>query len=304
MGWGLEIASDMLRLCNAELRRGRLRLHRRAEMAVPPGLIRPSLKDSNLGDAATLSGVLHDLCRKAGCRGWVRVALPDPVFSLRTIATEALPESREEARRFLRWQARDLLPFPAEEARLDFLPAAPGPDGRVWAVCLMARDRVLLEYEKSLAGCDLQAATLDARSIGLAQAASPRLGRGSVALLAVDRAWTTFLWVHEGRPRFWRILPEGEPAWAGGDRARLLREVADSIAFCQESEGVGPMEGVMVAGLGPAMAEVTSALAHWLEVPVAPLLPSEIWGNGAGPADLAHDFVTWGPAVGAAIRPC
>lgn len=303
MGWGLEIDGDALRLCRAEMRRGRLRIHRRVEVAVPAGLIQPSLKEPNVRDAAALRALLQDLSRKSGYRGWVRVALPDPVFSLRTIATDDLPERREEARRFLRWQARDLLPFPPEEARLDFLPQGRGPDGRLRTVCLMARDRILREYEQPLADSDLRAAVVDARSISLAQAASARLGRRSAALLTVGKAWTTLLWVDEGRPRFRRVLPEGQPAWAGPDRARLLREIATSIAFCQESEGGGALDELMVAGLNSVTGEVMSVLETWLQIPVSPLEASGQPGEGTDPAGLADDFMIWGAAVGAAIRP-
>ncbi len=300
MAWGLEIGPETLRLCRAELRRGCLRLHRRAEVAVPSGLIRPSLKDGNVADAGTLSGLLRDLCRSGGCRGWVRVALPDPVFSLRAIATDELPASRPDARRFLCWQARDLLPFPAEEARLDFLPPAAGPDGRLRVICLMARDRILTEYEKVLADAGLRPAVLDARSISLAQAASASLSRGTTGLLAVGGTRTTFLVVQEGRPRFWRTLPAGREAWAGAGRAGLLREVVDSVTFCRESEGGGPVEAMVLGGLGPQAAEIASALAEWVAVPVTALDLCAALSAEGHPDDLIH----WGPAIGAAIRSC
>lgn len=300
MSWGLEIGSEMLRLCRAEVRRGRLRLHRRAEAAVPPGLIRPSLKEGNVGDADTLSGLLRDLCRSGGCRGWVRVALPDPVFTLRAIATDELPAGRQDAQRFLRWQARDLIAFPAEEARLDYLPPAAGPDGRLRVTCLMARDRILKEYERALADAGLRAAVLDARSISLAQAASASLSRGTTGLLAVGGTRSTFLVVQEGRPRFWRILPEGRDAWASAGRAGLLREVADSITFCRESEGVGPVDRVVLGGLGALTAEIASALAEWVAVPVTALDLCVALSAQGHPDDLIH----WGPAIGAAIRSC
>jgi Tfp pilus assembly PilM family ATPase len=300
MAWGLEIEPETLRVCRADLTRGRLHLRRRAEVAAPSGLIRPSPKEGNVADATALSGLLRELCKNAGCRGWVRVALPDPVFSLRTLASDELPVRREDARRFLRWQARELLPFPADEARLDFLPLGPGPDGRVRAVCLAGYDRILAEYERVLADAGLRAAVLDARSISLAQAASDPLGRGTAALLYVGRTWTTLLVVREARPRFWRVLPEGLPGWTGDDRTRLLREVVDSLIFCRESEGTGPVEGVTLAGLGPGTAKVASELTESLTIPVTALDLCAALRTEGHPDDLAQ----WGPAIGAAIRSC
>jgi Tfp pilus assembly PilM family ATPase len=300
MGWGLEIESDMLRICRAELRGERLRLRRRAEVAVPAGLVRPSQKDANVADATALRTLLRDLCAGVGCRGWVRVALPDPVFGLRTLASDELPAQREDARRLLLWQARHLLPFPAEEARLDFLPLGPGADGRARTVCLAARDRVLAEYERVLLDAGLRPAVLDARCIALTQAASGLLGHGTTGLLLVSRTWTTLLVVEAGRPRFWRILPEGVDGWTGAEHPRLLREVTDSLVFCREAEGVGPVEGMTLAGLGAHTAKIVSALKEWLGVPVAPLDLSAALHVGGHAGDLAQ----WGAAIGAAIRPC
>ncbi len=300
MAWGLEIDPETLRLCRADLTRGRLHLHRRAEAAVPSGLIRPSQKDGNLADATALSRLLRNLCRTAGCQGWVRVALPDPVFSLRSLASDELPAKREEVQRFLRWQMRELLPFAAEEARLDFLPLGSGEDGRTRVVCLVARDRILGEYERALAEAGLRASLLDARCITLAQAASQTLQRGTAGLLAVSKTWTTLLLVRDGRPRFWRTLHEGSEGWTGADRSRLFREVADSLTFCQESDGLEPVEEVALAGGGAWTIEVATALTDWLAIPVTALDLCTALRTEGHPDDLAQ----WGPAIGAAIRPC
>jgi len=300
MAWGLEIEPDTLRLCRAEITRGQLRLHRRAEVAVPSGLIRPSQKEGNVADATALSTLLRELSRNAGCQGWVRVALPDPIFSLRTLASDELPAKREDAQRFLRWQVRELLPFPADEARLDFHPLGSGQDGRVRAVCLLARERILAEYERALTDAGLRPALLDARSIILAQAASEALQHRTVGLLAFGTTWTTLLLVQEGQPRFWRTLHEGADGWTAADRSRLFREIGDSLTFCQESEGLEPVEEVALAGVGTWTAEVASALTEWLGVPATALDLCAALRTEGHPDDLAR----WGPAIGAAIRPC
>ncbi|HYL81062.1 MAG TPA: pilus assembly protein PilM [Candidatus Acidoferrum sp.] len=300
MAWGLEIDSEVLRLCRAEMRRGQLSLRRRAEVALPTGLIRPSLKEGNVSDPAALAGLLRELRTQAGCSGWVRLALPDSIFMLRTLATEALPDSREEARKFLRWQARDLLPFPSEEVRLDYLPSGTGPDGKLQATCLMARDRILAEYEQALRDAGLGAAALDARSVSLAQAASAGLEGGTVGLLGITQTRSTLLVVQAGQPRLWRILRGGGSAWTGDDRDRLVREVVDTVSFYRESEGIQPLEKFLLAGPSPLAAEVASALGDWLEAPISLLdLRTALRAEGH-PDDLVH----WGAAIGAAIRTC
>ncbi|MFB3818712.1 MAG: type IV pilus biogenesis protein PilM [Candidatus Methylomirabilales bacterium] len=298
MAWGLDIEADRLRLCAAAAAGGRVRLQRWGEAAVPAGLLQPSLTAPNLPDAAALGRILLGLAREVRCRGWVRVALPDDVFSLRTLLTDDLPPEPAEARRFLRWQARDLLPFPAEETRLDFVAGLPPADGRQRIVCLMARERVLADYERLLAEAGLHAARLDARSVALAQAASRRLGSRTAGLVSLAAGRLTILVVEAGLPRFRRTLA-GAPDDAARDR--LLREVADSLAFCRESEGTAPVEELLLdapAGLGDGLAAELSA---WLEIPVSPLQPAAL-GLAAG-AKLA-DPPRWGAAIGAAVAPC
>ena len=301
MAWGLEIAADRVRLCRAELRRGRIHLRRAAESPVPAGIVRASVKDANVSDAAALIKTLQGLARRAGCRGWVRLALPDPVFILRTLATDELPEDRVAARRFLSWQARDLLPFSAEQARLDFVPAGMGHDGRSRLTCLISNDRVLAEYERILHAVGLLPAVVDARSVALAQAASALLAFPSVGLLTADGGRSTLLVLHEGRPRLWRILATDDGA--GGNGVRLIREVADSLVYFQETEELGPLQHFFVHGMGPRTAEIASGLNRWLEVNVSILDLSEALTSGEAPRGLADELTRWGAALGAAIRP-
>jgi Tfp pilus assembly PilM family ATPase len=300
MAWGIDIEADRLRLCAATVAGGRVRLQRCAEVPVPAGLLQPSLATSNLPDLAALGRILAGLAREAHCRGWVRVALPDDAFSLRTLLTDELPPEPAEARRFLRWQARDLVPFPAEETRLDFVAGLPAAEGRQRVVCLMARERVLADYERLLAEAGLHAARLDARSVMLAQAASRRLESRTAGLVSLAAGRMTILIVEGGHPRFRRTLAGADaPDEAGRDRLR--REVADSLAFCRESEGTAPVEELLLdapAGAGDGLAADLSA---WLEIPVSPLQGAAL-GVPAG-AKLA-DPPRWGAAIGAAIAPC
>ncbi len=297
MAWGLEIAPDRLRLCRAELRRGNIHVRRVVDAVISPGLVQPSIKETALADVPALTAVLRNLRRRAGCRGWVRVALPDPLFILRTVATDQLPDEREAARRFLCWQVRDLLPFPAEHARLDYLHVGPGPDGRARLACLVARHSLLADYERALQGAGFRAGTLDARSVSLAQATSVTLTARTAGVLTSDGDRATLLLIQEGRPQLWRILA------ADGDQVRLIRDVADSLAFFREAEGVGPLDRLLVHGMGPRTDEIASGLARWLELPVSVLDLAEAFAPGARPGGPTDDLTRWGAAIGAAIRP-
>ncbi len=300
MAWGLDLDGQTLRVCRAELRHGKLHLSARAEALLPPGILKPSATEANVADGKALADLLRDLRRRSGCSGWVRLALPDSVFSLRTLATDQLPEKSEEARRFLRWQARESLPFPPEEARVDFLPLPAGPDGRQRVVCLLARERVLADYEQALEASGLRVAVLEARSVGLAQAASASLAEGTVGLLTIAERQTTLLLLQDGRPRLWRILADAAEQWSAEGRLRLVREVADTLAFYDSAEGLGRIDRLLLAGRGAHLDEATAALAEWLNAPVSRLNLSAALLTTL-PAD---DLVAWGPAIGVAIRSC
>jgi Tfp pilus assembly PilM family ATPase len=255
---------------------------------------------TNLPDPGTLAPLLTKLCRDLGCRGWVGLALPDEVLSLRSVLTEQVPARPTEARRFLRWQARDLLPFPAEEARLDFLPGLATPDGRQRIVCLMARERVLAEYERLLSEAGLQAARVDARSVMLAQAASRRLGQRAAGVVAFGAGRMTLLVVEEARPRFWRTLAVAEPLEAQ-ERERVIREVADSLAFSREAEETQPVQELLLDGPESLTEGLAAELGEWLEIPVSPLQPAA-FGLGGGVARIP-DVARWGAVIGAAVAP-
>jgi hypothetical protein len=300
MPWGLEIASDGLRLCRAELHGGSIRVRAAAEAPVPVGALQTGLKEQNILDPALLGSRLRDLAAKAGCRGWVRVALPDAVFVLRTLSADAIPADPAEARQFLRWQAKEFLPFPSEEARLDFLPAREGPDGRSRRVCLIARERILAEYEALLETAGLTAAALDASSVSLAQAASAAGLPPSVGLLAGGGGRATLLVVQDGSPRLWRLLIPG--TGEAGNGSRLAREVADSLLFFRETEGVEPVERLLVQGMDGHAADVAATLTGWTEVPTVPLDFSRLLRAEGTPVAVG-DPTRWGAALGAAIRP-
>jgi Tfp pilus assembly PilM family ATPase len=302
MGWGVEVTSDAIRLCRADFRRGQAEIQRLGEIPVAHGMIRLSLKEGNLSNPGALAEALRQQVRRLGCRGWVRLVLPDSLFLLRTVATDDLPKDRAAARKFLSWQVRDLLPFPADEARLDFLPPVPGTDGRLRVTCLVARTRVMMEYEALMEQVGLRTAVLDAHSVTLAQSASTFLAKKTAGLLSAEGGRATLLVVQEGRPRLWRILPL-DPA-SGGNGVRLIREVADSLAFFQESENVGPLERLLVHGTQSWAAETAAALADWLEIPVSLLDVGGIVPPNEEAGDAAGDLSRWGAAVGAAIRPC
>ncbi len=296
-GWGLDVSAEAIRLCQAAARGDRVEVRRMADVPLAPGLLQPSAKLPNLPEPAALAAALQRAARDARCRGYVRVALPDAVFVLRSIVSDTVPADAATARQFLLWQARDLLPFPAEEGRLDYQIVGAGPDGRVRTVCLIARTRIITEYEELLGTAGLRAAIVDAHSVAMAQAVSAVIGDGPTLLVAGDGSRATLLVIEARRPRVWRVLPF---PWTGnGSGDRLLREIVDSCTFFHESEGVAPLAPVLVGGFGTETAPLAERLSGWLELPAAAIDLSAVARDWPGDADSA-----WGAALGAAIRPC
>jgi hypothetical protein len=141
---------------------------------------------------------------------------------------------------------------------------------------------------------------IDARSIAFSQAALVRVAARTVGLLTADGERATLLLLRDGQPFQWRLLAvDGEHESNG---VRLLREVADSLAYFRETEGLPPVDHLFVHGLGSRTESLAADLAAWVEIPTSVLSLTEIVSaaRGNGPAE---DPSCWGAALGAAIRP-
>jgi len=296
-GWGLDLSAEAIRLCQAALRGDRVEVRRMADVPLAPGLLQPSAKLPNLPEPAAVAAAVHRAAREAGCRGYVRLVLPDAAFILRSIVSDTVPNDAATARQFLLWQARDLLPFAAEEGRLDYQIVGAGADGRVRTVCLIARARIIAEYEELLGTAGLRVAIVDAHSVAMAQAVSAVIADGPSLLVSGDGSRATLLVIEARRPRVWRVLPFAGTGNGGGDR--LLREIVDSCTFFHESEGVAPLTQVLVGGFGKETAALAERLSGWLELPAAAVNLGAVARDWPLDADSA-----WGAALGAAIRPC
>lgn len=278
---GVDIGGHTLKVCAGE-GRGPARV-RLAATAMPTDLLRPSFTDPNATDEEALARLLREtLARVAPRARRARVALPELAVRLRFLDFQDLPERREEIVQFIRFRLKASLPFPAEEARLDYLSLPPGHEdgGRRRLLCLIGRERVLAQYEGVLARAGLDAPCLAPGSVYLYNRWTA--ARDEALLLGhLGHSGTTLVVAAGGRPLLWRTLPLGGQA-PGPDAAEALgREVADTLGFARDQAGLPRIERAMISGGLAARRDILEVLGSLVSAPVDLLDP---FAGGPPPA--------------------
>lgn len=198
-----------------------------------------------------LGGLLAELEGSPG-----RASLVVPNCWVRSLVVEVgeLPRNRDEAEELLRWKLKKLLPCRPEETRLDFVPL-PG-NGRVWT--LLGLEKPLAVTEEVFAGRGVEVGRLEPVVLTLLSllpaGAEPQL------LLSLDPRTFTVLLVVDGGVRLVRhkLLPGAGTATEG----LVLRELAATVTFARERQGVG---GPLTVLLATAVETLRGSVLQWCE---------------------------------------
>lgn len=316
MGAGLDIGSYSLKLCDVTGGWGGLRLRRHAEVQVPSGLLRPSAVAENVADPEAFQRLLAKLLGQLGRRPpRVRVAISDLSVRVRILSYEALPPGREEAQRYVLWRLGSELDFPAEEARVDYLPLPPAP----WhpgtrLLCVVANTKVIGQYEQLLSQAGLAVSGIAPSSALLFNLFDgfflPRTrALETPLLLNIGHTCSTLVLAWNGSPVFWRSLPAGAAEFVHTDKdseerrsgaKRLLQDLLDSIAFCAEECGLERPDRLVLAGGLAGVHRLSHLLGQKLGIPVEVLDPQA--ALAAGRPGNESGFLGWGAALAAAAQ--
>ena len=184
---GVDIGQDAVRVIELARRRGSLSCRHCGSAALAPGII----LEGNVEDLPGLAAALGQACRDSGS-GCVRVALAMPATALITHAIRlpaGLPEEQLEL--LVELEAAQYMPFPLEDANLDFFILGPAPplsghEGLEIDVLLVAARRASVQLRLDAAkAAGLLAVVMDsealARQAAMAQGGWQALPDGGAA---------------------------------------------------------------------------------------------------------------------------
>ena len=198
---GLEITEESVRA--VEVTTGRTPvLVASGEVALPVG----AAKDSEVIDPDAVALALGQLWSRAGFRTRrVVLGIGSRRILVREFTTQALhPDLLKQA---LPFQVQDLLPVPASQAVLDFLPIAEA-DGQVSGLLVAAVSETVETLLATLQKAKLRADAVDFAPFGLARVAGVLAAPGeTVGMVHVGEHTSYVVIVRDGVPLFVRILP-------------------------------------------------------------------------------------------------
>lgn len=289
--WGLQIDRGQIGLCRIWRQFRGLTVQRGGSQPLPPGLLIPSLIEPNVAEEETFIAALRSLLTKAGSKGGsVVVALPDLSCRIGYQDFEEVKGTPAEIRQFLSWRMKDRLPFPLQEARIDYqsLPSA-GNGTRL--LYLLAREAVIGQYETVLAQVGLEPIRIVPRGLALLRLLTIGGIRGKQLFLTSGSSSDLLVYTDDGVPYLWRVLPwEDNGSMDNSDdrNERTVRELQETMTYLEEEMRVGKPDGlVLLGGTEPALIE-TVKQACALPVQTVPVPELRL------PLDLL-------PAAGAAL---
>jgi len=232
---GLDIGSSAVRAVQLSTGgRGPATLDRVGQITLPPGTVR----EGEVVDTEALADCLRTLWSRFGFKGRkVAVGLANQQVVVRQIDLPYLPE--DELRQSLHFQVQELIPFPVEQAVLDFhvTDVYETEDGaRFTQLLLVAAQRTMIDgVLAALAKAKLEPINLDLDAFAVLRSLAPQSvidGEDGELLIDVGHGVTNLVVHQNGIPRFVRILLMG----GGGITEALANALGMSVEEAEEAK--------------------------------------------------------------------
>ena len=228
----------------------RLSLAAAASLDLPEGVVRLSMTQSNVADAAAFRDTLRAALERAGALhvGRIALVLPDPVARLALLpGSEVAAKRRKQSEELIRFRLRKALPFDVRDARVAF---AGGGTRAADSVLVAAVFRPVLEgYEEACRAVGLQPGLVELSGLALLNAAFGALPPADRLLINWDEGYVTLLLARGEWPILVRTLA-GEAATSPDE---VAREVGNTLIYYRERlGGTSLAQAVVRSALVPA----------------------------------------------------
>lgn len=225
---GLDIGSSAVRAAEIGIERSQRRLHRYAQIGLPPGAV----TDGEVVNPIVVGEALRRLWAEGGfSTNKVVLGVSGHRLIVRQADVPALNE--EDLRSSLRFDAQELIPIPMDDASFDFqiLDRGEGPneDGRsTMRILIVAAHREMVNtHLAALKMAGLEAIAIDAAPLALLRVLPPTEPDGGVeAVVSIGAELTTIAVRQAGMPRFIRSLAIGGGKLTAGVAESLHLELA------------------------------------------------------------------------------
>jgi hypothetical protein len=259
--WGLEIEKGRIGLCQIRQASDGLQFKRGASLPLPPGLVTPSLTESNVPDEQEFVSQLRSLMNEVGWKGGsVVLVLSDLTCRIGFQDFDELKGTHSETRQLLSWRLKDRLPFASQEARID-CQALPWQENGTRLLYLVAREAVIAQYETLLANAGLEPTRVITRGAALYRLHQVAHISDKRLFLAPGPSSIVLIYAEEEVPRLWRTLPwNGREDRHGGNyhAQRLVRELHETLGYLRDEMQVEAPDRVCLMGGSD------TSLAEWV----------------------------------------
>lgn len=267
---GLDIGTFGVRAAEVSGEPGNLTLHRFAQLSLPPGAV----VDGEIIDVATVTEALKQLWTRGDFKSKkVTVGVANRWVKVREAEVPAL--SPDDVRNSLRYEAQEVIPFPEQDAVVDFVvqDRYPGPDGGEFLRILVvaAQRQMLLTTLEAVRGAGLVPERIDLTPFALVRALAPTTAPNvSEAIVSIGAGLTNVVVHTGGTPRLVRMTPRAGMAvtenvtrtmGVDSDRAEALKRGA-AVALADPE--LAQASDIVAAELAPLVQEIQGSLDYFL----------------------------------------
>lgn len=200
--------------------------------SVPAGSVMPSPVETNIAQPDAVREALRRVFGKVAHRGApLALLIPDPAVRVFVLPFENLPRKSDDALPLLRWRLKKSVPFDVDETTVSWMRQT-ARDGGLEVITVIARQRILREYEQLLESIDARPGVVLSSTL----AVLPLLGETGATLLARLCGSTLTTAVVYGSSLCVYRSTEMVPARLSDPQA-VLDEVFPSAAYFQDTWG-------------------------------------------------------------------